>query len=68
MIYRDISELRKSIIEEMKAEFPGLPLTIEHYRLAEVRLQTALGVSIQEMTQQVNEIVEEKQEAAKPKS
>lgn len=42
MIYDEITKLRASLLEEIKEQFFGLPLTIEHYKLCEMRVQTAL--------------------------
>lgn len=40
--YDDISVARGLIISEIQSAFPGVPLSVEHYILAEHRLQSLI--------------------------
>ena len=44
--FEDIVDARLSIINDIKAEFQGVPLSPEHYILAEHRLQTLLSAGL----------------------
>lgn len=61
MNYDEIQTLRKQIIAELVSEFPGLPLSIEHYKLAEMRVQTALlgKTETADVTVKTNEAIAE---------
>lgn len=54
-----VIELRRQIVEEIKEEFNPMPLTVEHYKLAEMRLQTALGVATQTIAEELEVMNEE---------
>lgn len=53
MDYSQIRALRIAIIDEIKVDLGGVPFSVDHYRLAELRLQTAIGVSVTNMTEEV---------------
>lgn len=40
--YQPLADLRKAIIQEFKKELGGNSFTLEHYRIVELRVQTAL--------------------------
>lgn len=40
MTYDDIKNLRSAVLEEIQEQFFGLPLTVEHHKLCEMRIQT----------------------------
>lgn len=40
--YDDIASARKLLLDDIKAEFQGVPLSVDHYILAEHRLQTLI--------------------------
>ena len=44
--YDDIVAARKLIIDDIKAEFVGVPLSVDHYILAEHRLQTLITAEL----------------------
>jgi hemoglobin-like flavoprotein len=58
MEYAPLQRLRRALLEEVKEEFNGLPLTVEHYQLVETRLQTALSLSLGEAADKVEAQVE----------
>ncbi len=64
-MYEEIRELRRQVTEELKLELPdGIPFTIEHQRLVELRLQTALAVAARTISQEL-EILNEEVKAEK---
>lgn len=42
MKYDDIATLRSAILEEIREQFYGLPITVEHYKLCEMHVQTII--------------------------
>lgn len=54
MDYTHIKSLREAVLEELRQEFSPMPITVEHYKLAEIRLQTLLGIAVSDITAQVS--------------
>lgn len=48
--YDDIAAARELILSEIKASFPGIPLSVDHYILVEHRLQTLIDAGLLEGT------------------
>lgn len=59
-MYEEIRELRRQVTDELKLELPqGIPFTTEHYRLVELRLQTALAVAARTISEELQVLNEE---------
>ena len=57
MKYADLHDLRDAVIEEIKEETPNVPITVEHLKLAELRLSNLLTVMLDSKTQEITERV-----------
>lgn len=45
-IFDTLQAARRQIIEDIKADFQGVPLSVEHYILAEHRLQSMISAGL----------------------
>lgn len=67
-MYQEIIALRNAITEEVKLELgQGMPFTIEHQRLVELRLQTALSFATKAMSQEIELLNTQAVQKRKPK-